>query len=81
MDNTVARRATSIALMAIMVAGGMTIPFPGTPPQAIAAPRRLANLGLSTTMFGCPNEGQILAKDPDIVCPGIEQGAPAGTLG
>ena len=80
MENTVARRATSIALMAIMVAGGMTIAFPGATPDAMAAPRSLANLSVSTTVFGGPMVIEIIVRDPNIDDTGIQQGAPDVTF-
>ncbi|MDA8009646.1 MAG: hypothetical protein MPK75_08065, partial [Alphaproteobacteria bacterium] len=80
MENTVARRATSIALMAIMVAGGMTIAFPSSTPDAMAEPRRLANLGVSTTMFGGPMVIEIIVQDPNLDDTGIEQGEPDVTF-
>ncbi|MDA7944146.1 MAG: hypothetical protein MPJ06_09150, partial [Nitrosopumilus sp.] len=80
MENTVARRATSIALMAIMVAGGMTIAFPGATPDAMAAPRSLANLSVSTTMFGGPMVIEIIVQDPNIDETGERQGEPDVTF-
>ncbi|MDA8002818.1 MAG: hypothetical protein MPL62_16165, partial [Alphaproteobacteria bacterium] len=80
MENTVARRATGIALMAIMVAGGMTIAFPGATPDVMAEPRKLANLGVSTTMFGGPMVVEIIVQDPNLDDTGIEQGEPDVTF-
>ena len=80
MENTVARRATSIALMAIMVAGGMTIAFPGATPDAMAAPRSLANLSVSTTMFGGPMVIEIIVQDPNLDETGQTQGEPDVTF-
>ncbi|MDA7944179.1 MAG: hypothetical protein MPJ06_09320, partial [Nitrosopumilus sp.] len=76
----IARRSASITLMAIMVAGGMTIAFPGATPDAMAEPRRLANLGVSTTMFGGPMVVEIVVQDPNIDDTGIQQGAPDVTF-
>ena len=76
----IARRSASVMLMAIMVAGGMTIAFPEAVPEAMAAPRSLANLGVSTTMFGGPMVVEIIVKDPNIDDTGIEQGAPDVTF-
>ena len=77
----IARRSASITLMAIMVAGGMTIAFPGTVPEAAAAePRKLANLGISSTIFGGPMVLEIVVQDPNIDDTGIQQGAPDVTF-
>ncbi|MDA7949816.1 MAG: hypothetical protein MPJ78_20415, partial [Hyphomicrobiaceae bacterium] len=66
--------------MAIMVAGGMTIAFPGATPDAMAEPRKLANLGVSTTMFGGPMVVEIIVQDPNLDDTGIDQGEPDVTF-
>ncbi|MDA7940586.1 MAG: hypothetical protein MPJ04_08680, partial [Nitrosopumilus sp.] len=77
----IARRSASITLMAIMVAGGMTIAFPEAVPEAAAAePRKLANLGISSTIFGGPMVLEIIVQDPNIDDTGIQQGAPDVTF-
>ncbi|MDA7959068.1 MAG: hypothetical protein MPI95_08335, partial [Nitrosopumilus sp.] len=77
----IARRSASITLMAIMVAGGMTIAFPEAVPEAAAAePRKLANLGISSTIFGGPMVLEIVVQDPNIDDTGIQQGAPDVTF-
>ena len=37
MNNELGRKITSLTLMTIMVAGGLTIAFPGVMPEAMAA--------------------------------------------
>ncbi|RNJ79717.1 MAG: hypothetical protein D9C04_03850, partial [Nitrosopumilus sp. B06] len=60
------QKLTSITLMTIMVAGGLTIAIPGVTPDALAAPKELANLGVSSTIFGGPMVLEIIIKDNNI---------------
>ncbi|RNJ80410.1 MAG: hypothetical protein EB829_00320, partial [Nitrosopumilus sp. H8] len=66
MNSAILRKMTSITLMTIMVAGGLTIAVPGVTPDAFAAPKELANLGVSSTIFGGPMVVEIIIKDSNI---------------
>ena len=62
MQDTARRKAASLALMTIMLAGGMTIAMPGEPPQAAA---QTGTLSVSTTgAFGGPQILEIVVDDP-----------------
>ena len=70
------RKLTSITLMTIMVAGGLTIAVPGVTPDALAAPKELANLGVSSTVFGGAMVLEIIIKDNNIGATDTAQGEP-----
>ena len=62
MQDTARRKAASLALMTIMLAGGMTIAMPGEPPQAAA---QTGTLNVSATgAFGGPQILEIVVDDP-----------------
>ena len=62
MQDTARRKAASLALMTIMLAGGMTIAMPGEPPQAAA---QTGTLSVSATgAFGGPQILEIVVDDP-----------------
>ena len=67
MKNEIGRKITSLTLMTIMLAGGMTIAFPGFTPDAHAAN---ANLIVSVENTGGNVSGpqviEVLVIDPDI---------------
>ena len=61
MNNEIRRKITSITLMTIMLAGGMSIAMPGVTPDAMAAN---PNLIVSTSTFGGPMVVEIIVNDP-----------------
>ena len=72
MQDTARRKAASLALMTIMLAGGMTIAMPGEPPQAAA---QTGTLSVSTTgAFGGPQILEIVVDDPSR--DGLDSGTP-----
>ena len=52
MKNDIIRKLTSLTLMTIMVAGGLTFAIPSALPQAVAAPETDGDLTVSSTEFG-----------------------------
>ena len=72
MQDTARRKAASLALMTIMLAGGMTIAMPGEPPQAAA---QTGTLSVSATgAFGGPQILEIVVDDPSR--DGLDSGTP-----
>ena len=72
MQDTARRKAASLALMTIMLAGGMTIAMPGEPPQAAA---QTGTLSVSATgAFGGPQILEIVVDDPSR--DGLDPGTP-----
>ena len=71
MNNEIGRKLTSFTLMAIMVAGGMTVAAPGFMPEADAQTRN-ANLFVSAddsrfdNYFGGPQVIEVVINDPGI---------------
>ena len=68
MNNELYRKLTSITLMTIMFAGGMTIAIPGELPTAVA---QTGTLSVSATAapdnsFGGPQVIEIVIDDPSI---------------
>ena len=62
MNNELYRKLTSITLMTIMFAGGMTIAIPGELPTAVA---QTGTLSVSATgSFGGPQILEIVVNDP-----------------
>ncbi|RNJ80203.1 MAG: hypothetical protein D9C04_02465, partial [Nitrosopumilus sp. B06] len=55
---------------------GLTIAIPGVTPEALAAPKELANLGVSSTIFGGPMVLEIIIKDNNIGETNTAQGEP-----
>ncbi|RNJ74677.1 MAG: hypothetical protein EB828_06615, partial [Nitrosopumilus sp. D6] len=60
------RKLTSVTLMTIMVAGGLTIAIPGISPDAHATTVERANLVVSSDRFGGPMILEIIVKDSNI---------------
>ena len=52
MKNDIIRKLTSLTLMSIMVAGGLTFAIPSALPQAAADPATDGSLTVSSTEFG-----------------------------
>ena len=72
MQDTARRKAASLALLTIMLAGGMTIAMPGEPPQAAA---QTGTLSVSATgAFGGPQILEIVVDDPSR--DGLDSGTP-----
>ena len=66
MKNDIIRKLTSLTLMTIMVAGGLTFAIPGALPQAVAASETSGPLTVSTTEFGGVQVLEIVVDDPKI---------------
>ena len=65
MKNDIIRKLTSLTLMTIMVAGGLTFAIPSALPQAAAAPGTDGTLTVSSTEFGGQQIIEIRINDPD----------------
>ena len=65
MKNDIIRKLTSLTLMTIMVAGGLTFAIPSALPQAAAAPGTDGPLTVSSTEFGGQQIIEIRVNDPD----------------
>ena len=66
MKNEIGRKLTSLTIMAIMFAGGMTLAVPGFMPQTQAAESTSGLLTVSTTTLQGAAILEIVANDPDI---------------
>ena len=78
MKNDIIRKLTSLTLMTIMVAGGLTFAIPSALPQAAAAPGTDGTLTVSSTEFGGQQIIEIKVNDPDFrsVDTNVELGQP-----
>ena len=65
MKNDIIRKLTSLTLMSIMVAGGLTFAIPSALPQAVAESATSGTLTVSTTEFGGQQILEITVNDPD----------------
>ena len=65
MKNDLYRKLTSITLMTIMFAGGMTIAIPGELPTAVAQTGTLSVSAEAAGVFGGPQVIEIVVDDPD----------------
>ena len=81
MKNDIIRKLTSLTLMTIMVAGGLTFAIPGALPQAAAESATSGTLTVSTTEFGGGQILEIQIRDPDINDVSIPHGQPEVTIG
>ena len=66
MKNDIIRKLTSLTLMSIMVAGGLTFAIPSALPQAAADPATDGSLTVSTTEFGGQQILEIKIDDSDV---------------
>ena len=66
MKNDIIRKLTSLTLMSIMVAGGLTFAIPSALPQAAADPATDGSLTVSTTEFGGQQILEIKVDDSDV---------------
>jgi len=80
MNNEIQRKITSLTLMTIMLAGGMTIAFPGFTPTASAEVTQTANLYVSSVNFGGPMVLEIVVNDPSIRQTDESKGQPNVTI-
>ena len=71
MKNDIIRKLTSLTLMSIMVAGGLTFAIPGALPHAVAESATSGPLTVSTTEFGGPQILEIIVDDPKIAEVGV----------
>ena len=62
MKNNITRKLTSLTLMMIMVAGGLTFAIPGALPQAVA---QTGMLSVSSTEMGGYQVLEVQINDPD----------------
>ena len=76
MYNEKLKKITSLTLMTIMLAGGMTMASPGVIPDANAELVQRENLSVSSDRFGGPMILEIIVDDADIDDTGESQGAP-----
>ena len=65
MNNELYRKLTSITLMTIMFAGGMTIAIPGELPTAVAQTNTLSVSASAAGVFGGAQVIEIIVDDPD----------------
>ena len=66
MNNELYRKLTSITLMTIMFAGGMTIAIPGETPTAVAQTNTLSVSASAAGVFGGVQVIEIVIDDPDL---------------
>ena len=66
MKNDLYRKLTSITLMTIMFAGGMTIAIPGETPTAVAQTNTLSVSASAAGVFGGAQVIEIVIDDPDL---------------
>ena len=66
MNNELYRKLTSITLMTIMFAGGMTIAIPGELPTAVAQTNTLSVSASAAGVFGGAQVIEIVIDDPDL---------------
>ena len=66
MKNGIQRTLTSVMLMTIMFAGGMTIAIPGELPTAVAQTNTLNVSAAAAGVFGGPQVIEIVIDDPDL---------------
>ena len=66
MNNELYRKLTSITLMTIMFAGGMTIAIPGETPTAVAQTNTLSVSAAAAGVFGGAQVIEIVIDDPDL---------------
>ena len=66
MKNDLYRKLTSITLMTIMFAGGMTIAIPGELPTAVAQTNTLSVSASAAGVFGGAQVIEIVIDDPDL---------------
>ena len=71
MKNDIIRKLTSLTLMSIMVAGGLTFAIPGALPHAVAESATSGQLTVSTTQFGGEQILEIIVDDPKIAEVGV----------
>ena len=75
MNNELYRKLTSITLMTIMFAGGMTIAIPGELPTAVAQTNTLSVSASAAGVFGGAQVIEIVIDDPDLDEIGAEANA------
>ena len=83
MNNEIGRKITSLTLMTIMVAGGMTFAAPGMMPAAHAANANLfvsAENSQFNNYFGGPMVIEIVVNDPDVKDTDDSKGEPDVTV-
>ena len=66
MKNEIGRKLTSLTIMAIMFAGGMTLAIPGFMPEVTAAETTSGLLTVSTTTLQGVAVLEIVVNDPDV---------------
>ena len=81
MYNEIKRKITSLTLMTIMLAGGMTFAIPGVMPDAQAELAQTSNLSVSSKIFGGPMVLEIVVNDPNIDDLDFIIGKPTVTFG
>ena len=75
MKNDIIRKLTSLTLMSIMVAGGLTFAIPGALPQAAAESGTSGSLTVSSTEFGGQQIIEIKVNDSDFRSVSDDHGA------
>ena len=79
-DKKIMKQITSLTLMTIMLAGGMTMAAPGVIPDANAEIVIRENLSVSSDRFGGPMILEIIVNDPDFDETDQAQGVPNVTF-
>ena len=80
MKNDIIRKLTSLTLMSIMVAGGLTFAIPSIIPQAVADSGESGALYVSSTEFGGQQIIEIRVNDPEIKSVSDEHGQLSVTI-
>jgi len=81
MKNEIGRKLTSLTIMAIMFAGGMTLAIPGFMPEVTAAETTSGLLTVSTTTLQGVAILEIVVNDPDISNTADDISAPSADVG
>ena len=81
MKNEIGRKLTSLTIMAIMFAGGMTLAIPSFMPEVIAAETTSGLLTVSTTTLQGVAILEIIVNDPDVSATDTDIAAISASVG
>ena len=81
MKNEIGRKLTSLTIMAIMFAGGMTLAIPSFMPEVIAAETTSGLLTVSTTTLQGVAILEIVVNDPDVSATDVDIAAISASVG
>ena len=81
MKNEIGRKLTSLTIMAIMFAGGMTLAIPSFMPEVIAAETTSGLLTVSTTTLQGVAVLEVIVNDPDVSATDVDIAAISASVG